>query len=46
MKDSSPMLVPPLDTTGFSSVPAAGKKTCPTQDRAPNGLTPVEDDLD
>ncbi|RVW23190.1 hypothetical protein CK203_099567 [Vitis vinifera] len=46
MKDSSPMPVPPPDTTGFSSVQAAGKETCSTQDRAPNGLTLVEDDLD
>ena len=46
MKDSSPMPVPPTDTTGFSIMSAAGKEICPTQDRALNGLTPVEDDLD
>ena len=46
MKDTPPMLVPPLDAAGSSSVPTAGKETCSTQDEAPGDPTPIDEDLD
>lgn len=46
MKYAHPMPVPLLDAAGSSSVPTAGKETCPAQDETPGGPTPVEEDLD
>ena len=46
MKDTPPMLVPPLDAAGSSSVPTAGKETCSAQDETPGDLTPIDEDLD